>query len=102
AFPRAGTHFWAMNTTLPPFGDIRVRQAVNFATDRGKLLETYGKLAARITCQDLPPNFQGYVPYCPYTLNPGGGQWTAPDMDRALQLMKDAGSPNTRVAVWIA
>ena len=32
-----------------------------------------GEDAARATCQQLPPNFPGYEPYCPYTLNPGPG-----------------------------
>jgi peptide/nickel transport system substrate-binding protein len=102
-YPKAATHFWAMNTTLPPFDDIRVRRAVNLATDRAALLATYGELGARVTCQDLPPNFQGYVPYCPYTSGDAtSGQWTGPDMGAARKLLVDAGSPHTRVTVWIA
>jgi len=100
--PKAATHFWAMNTTLPPFDDLRVRQAVNLATDRAAVLATYGELGARVTCQDLPPNFQGYVPYCPYTSgDTTSGQWTGPDVKAAHKLMADAGSPHTAVTVWI-
>jgi peptide/nickel transport system substrate-binding protein len=102
SYPKAATHFWAMNTTTPPFEDIRVRRAVNFAADRAELLATYGELGARVTCQDLPPNFQGYSPYCPYTSgDPDSGQWTGPAMERALGLMKEAHSPHTPVGVWI-
>jgi YVTN family beta-propeller protein len=101
-FPRAATHYWAMNTRVPPFDDIRVRRAVNYATDREQLLETYGQRGARITCQDLPPNFQGYVPYCPYTVDSGpGGQWTAPDVGKARELLREAKAPHTHVTVWI-
>ena len=42
--------------------------------------------AAIPTCQQLPPNFPGYEPYCPYTMDPGPegeGSWTAPDLEEA-------------------
>jgi ABC-type transport system substrate-binding protein len=90
-----------MNTQLVPFDDVRVRQAVNYATDRAKVIATYGALNARITCQDLPPNSQGYVPYCPYTVDPGSGQWTGPDMARAEELIRQAHVQGTHVTVWI-
>jgi YVTN family beta-propeller protein len=100
-FPQPLTNFWSMNTELPPFDDIRVRRAVSFATDRAAIAEMYGPQGARVTCQDLPPNFQGYVPYCPYTADPSpGGQWTGPDMDRARELIGESGAAGTPVTVW--
>ena len=54
---------------------MRVRQAVNFAIDRGHLVELLGgPTNQRPTCQILPPNFQGYEPFCPYTLDPESGR----------------------------
>jgi peptide/nickel transport system substrate-binding protein len=77
-----------------------VRQAVNFATDRNALVKIYGgpKLA-QPTCQILPPNFPGYVPYCPYTKNPGSGKWTAPDVTKAKQLIDASGTKGMPIKV---
>ena len=48
------------------------------------------------TCQILPPNLPGYQPYCPFTANPGSGKWTAPDMAKAQQLVKESGTRDAR------
>ena len=56
---------------------------------------------AKPTCQFLPPNFPGYEPYCPYTLDPGpGGQWTEPDMEEAQRLVRRSGTVGTHVTFW--
>src|SRR5262249_36553180 len=59
AGPAANTIGVFLNTTLPPFDDVRVRRAVNYAYDRGKPVEGQ---PARKTCQLIPPNFAGYQP----------------------------------------
>jgi peptide/nickel transport system substrate-binding protein len=73
---------------------------VNYATDRNALVKIYGgpKLAVP-TCQILPPNFPGYVAYCPYTKNPGSGKWTAPDLQKAKQLIEQSGTKGASVKV---
>jgi len=98
--PLASTYYFAFNTRIAPFDNVKARQAVNYATDRNALVKIYGgpKLAAP-TCQVLPPNFPGYKPYCPYTANPGSGKWTAPDMAKAKQLVQQSGTAGTRVKV---
>ncbi|MBV8914515.1 MAG: ABC transporter substrate-binding protein, partial [Acetobacteraceae bacterium] len=55
-----------LNVNLPPFNDVRVRQAFNFAVDRDAAVKLFGghKLAVA-TCQVLPPGLAGYQPYCP-------------------------------------
>ena len=46
------------------------------------------------------PDFPGYKPYCPYTKNPGT-KWTAPDVAKAKQLVKESGTSGQRVAVVV-
>ena len=51
--------------------------------------------AALATCQQIPPNFPGYEPYCPYTVDPGPdgeGLWTAPDFEKAQRLVRRSGT----------
>lgn len=85
-----------------PFDDVRVRQALNDAIDRDHVVELLGgPTTRRPTCQMLPPNFQGYEPICPYTLEPASGVWSAPDRDQAQALIEDADAAGEKVTVWI-
>jgi peptide/nickel transport system substrate-binding protein len=96
------TFFEFMNTTIPPFNDPNVRRAVNLATDRQAVVAAYGgELQARITCQVVPPSFAGYVPYCPYTVDPSGdGVWRGPDLAAARSLIDAAGVRGESVTVY--
>jgi len=88
-----------MNTRLAPFNNLKARQAVNYAIDRNALVGIIGgpKLATP-SCQVLPPGFPGHVDYCPYTKNPGK-KWSAPDLAKAKQLVKESGTAGQKVAV---
>jgi peptide/nickel transport system substrate-binding protein len=98
--PLTAVYYFALNTRIPPFNNLKARQAINFATDRSALIKLYGgpKLASP-TCQILPPNFPGYKPYCPYTADPGSGKWTGPDMAKAQQLVNQSGTKGMTVKV---
>jgi len=98
--PLTQVEYFALNTRIPPFNNLKARQAVNFATDRNALVKIYGgpKLATP-TCQVLPPGFPGYEAYCPYTKNPGSGKWTAPDLQKAKQLIAQSGTKGMAVKV---
>jgi YVTN family beta-propeller protein len=97
-----GTAFLQLNTALPPFDDVRVRRALNFAVDRAAVARRLGgPAAATPTCQLLPPGIAGYRRYCPYTRNPSrDGRWRGPDLARARRLVAASGTGGEPVTVW--
>src|SRR5690348_12699674 len=98
--PLTADWYFAFNTTTPPFNNQKARQAVNFAADRSAYVKIGGGAAlAQPTCQILPPNFPGYVPYCPYTAGSDHTKWTAPDIAKAKQLVKASGTQGMKVVV---
>jgi YVTN family beta-propeller protein len=99
-YSQTATFRFFLNTGVPPFDDVRVRQAVNYAVDRRRMVELYPD-PARITCQILPPAFPGYRPYCPYTLDPNpAGTWTAPDLAKARELVTASRTAGMDITVW--
>ena len=100
--PERSVVFLHLDTTQPPFTDVRVRQAVNYAIDRRRLVELGGGATFRqSTCQVIPPNIPGYIRHCPYTLDPQPtGEWTAPDLAKAQQLIAASGTRGQKVTVW--
>jgi YVTN family beta-propeller protein len=99
--PDAETWFWPLNTETPPFDEVDVRRAINLALDRERLVQILGgEAGARPTCQQLPPNFPGYQPYCPYTRDPGPeGSWNAPDLEKAQEIVRRSGTAGMRVVI---
>jgi peptide/nickel transport system substrate-binding protein len=80
-----------LNTRVPPFDDVRVRRALNVGIDRRAVVRAIGGSAAGApTCQILPPNFPGYVRYCPYG---------APDLRRARRMVAASRTEGTRVVL---
>ena len=103
ANPYPRTDYFFLNTRVPPFDDVRVRQAVNYAVDRNRMVELAGgSNLAQPTCQVLPPNFDGYRRYCPYTIDPSpDGKYTGPDLAKARQLVAASGTQGQPVTVLI-
>ena len=99
--PLVATWYFAFNTRIPPFNNLKARQAVNYATDRKALIKIYGGPQLAVpTCQVLPPNFPGYQPYCPYTIDPRpGATWTGPDLVTARKLVAASGTAGMKVVV---
>ena len=85
-FPRASTYYIGLNQrAFPAFKDIRVRQALAYATDKNKIVQVVfaGKrdVAEDILAKGIPgfdPNFKG-LPY---------------DPDKAKALLAASGHPN--------
>ncbi len=57
--PTVGTEYFWLNTSKPPFNDVRVRRAVNYAVDRTVFRRLSGGQLSP-TEQILPPDLPGY------------------------------------------
>jgi ABC-type transport system substrate-binding protein len=100
--PTATTGWMFLNVRRRPFESVRVRRALNYATDRARIVDIEGGPEfASPTCQMMPKGFPAYQPYCPYTAQrTSGGGWTAPDVARARRLIAQSGRAGERVVVW--
>jgi peptide/nickel transport system substrate-binding protein len=96
--------FVLLNSNVAPFNNLKARQALNYAIDRRTALDMEQRQTTdqlTITCQVIPPGMVSYLRYCPYTLHPSAsGVWTAPDLDRAKQLVAESGTAGESVTVW--
>lgn len=82
--PGLRTIFIYMNNTKPPFDDVRVRQAINYAVDKDAIVKAILNDMGRVSDSPIAPNIFGYTPQQVYKA----------DKDRAKQLLKDAGYEN--------
>ncbi|MDQ1487339.1 MAG: hypothetical protein QOJ62_3032, partial [Actinomycetota bacterium] len=97
----AWTTYLFLNTQIPPFDNLEVRKAINFAVDRNKIVELVGGTsAATPTCQILPRSLPGFRPYCPYTANPTpDGGYHGRDLATASALVDHSGTRGMAVTV---
>jgi len=87
--PTISTYYFWMNETTPPFDDLKVRQAVNYAIDSRALERIYaGQIKA--LHQILPPGMPGYEPYDLYPHN----------MAKAEKLIEEANPSDRDITVW--
>ena len=99
--PFWGTTYELLDTREPPFNGVRVRQALNYAIDRRKLVDLYGGPSiATPNCQLLPPGFPSYEWYCPYTSGPQDGRYHGPDLAKARRLVRESGTAGTHVTIY--
>jgi len=87
--PTISTYYFWMNTTKPPFNDVKVRQAINYAVDPAALERVYsGQIKG--TQQILPPGLPGYKKFELYPY----------DMNKAKELLKEANPSDMDITVW--
>ncbi|MGX9854541.1 ABC transporter substrate-binding protein [Limimaricola variabilis] len=78
------TGYITMNTQMPPFDDVKVRQAVNMAINKDRIIQIINGRAVPAN-QPLPPSMPGY------TENYEGYQY---DIEAAKALLAEAGHPD--------
>jgi peptide/nickel transport system substrate-binding protein len=87
--PTISTYYFWMNTERPPFDDVKVRQAINYAVDSAALERVYsGQIKG--TQQILPPGMPGYEKLELYPH----------DMEKAKELLKEANPSDMDITVW--
>ena len=78
------TGYVTLNVTMKPFDDVKVRQAVNMAINKDRIVRIINNRAVPAT-QPLPPSMPGYAPdYKGYAF----------DQAKAKALLAEAGFPN--------
>ncbi|GGK22044.1 ABC transporter substrate-binding protein [Salinarimonas ramus] len=94
-YEQAGPHLWflILNAKEPPFDDVRVRQAVNYAIDKETLVENVLQGTAEVASGPIPPAFawaynEELEPY-PH------------DPERARQLIEEAGATGSTVTMFV-
>ncbi len=81
-------YFW-MNMNRPPFDDLKVREAVNYAVDPAALERIYvGSLVG--TQQILPPGMPGYEKF----------ELFPHDLAKAKEMIKEANPADMDITVW--
>ncbi|TVR23192.1 MAG: glutathione ABC transporter substrate-binding protein [Anaerolineaceae bacterium] len=89
--PGLRTIYIFFNVTEPPFDDVRVRQAVNYAVDNEAIVASLFDGAALVSQSPFAPPIFGYSEQEPY----------ARDLDRARELLEEAGvEPGTVVQLY--
>ncbi len=98
-YTTASTYYMFMNSRVPPFDDPKVREAVNWGIDKPGLARLF---AGEVTpgCSFLPPGMPGYDENLDTTGCPWGDPSKPPDLEKARQMIKDAGVDGMDVTVW--
>ncbi len=100
---KLATAYLFLNTRQPPFTSLKARQAINYAIDRGRIIQLLhlgSPGQATPTCQILPAGFPSYQRYCPYTAGAKDGTWHGPDLAKAVRLAHESGTTHVPVTVW--
>ena len=89
-FPTPSSFYFFMNTEAPPFDELEVRRAVNFAIDPDAINRVQGGVIEE-TNETLPeavPGYRDWPDLYPHNVN------------RARELIREAGAEGEKVTVW--
>jgi peptide/nickel transport system substrate-binding protein len=97
--PASSTYYLFLNVRVPPFDKEQVREAVNYGVDKPALARLFaGNLVPG--CSFLPPAVPGYDASLDVEDCPWGNPNEPPDVERARQLIGEAGAKGAKVTVW--
>ena len=88
-FTPSNLMYFFMNTRVPPFNSLKVRQAVNYAISRRRLKRLAGGLA-HTTENILPRGYPSFRAHSLYRHN----------LRKAIRLVRESGYKGKRVIVW--
>ncbi len=93
--PGLNTYYLGLNCTRPPFNDIRVRQAVNYAIDRQHILNTVFEKRGVLAAGPIPPGLWKN------SMLPLAAKGYNYDLQKAKALIREAGAAGTTVKFYI-
>ena len=80
--PSMNVGYLGLTTTRPPFDNVKVRQAMNYAIDKQSIIDAFFEGRAEIAKNPMPPSISGYNDDIPgYEYNP----------EKAKELLAEAG-----------
>jgi peptide/nickel transport system substrate-binding protein len=98
-YTTASTYYVFMNHRVPPFDKPEIREAVNWGLDKPALARLFaGELAPG--CSFLPPGVPGFDEALDVEECPWGNPNEPPDLEKARQMVEDAGEAGTKVTVY--
>lgn len=93
--PGLNSYYLGLNCARPPFSDLRVRQAVNMAVDRKRMLATLFEKRGVLALGPIPPGLwkDGFLPRD----REGYGF----DPDKARRMIREAGADGKTIRIYI-
>jgi peptide/nickel transport system substrate-binding protein len=98
-FATPSTYYIGLNTQVAPTDDPLVRQAINYGLDKPALARLYAG-EVQPGCAFTPPGVFGYDEEFDTTGCPYGDPTQPPDLEKAKELIKEAGAEGEKVTVW--
>lgn len=101
--PSINTYFFWMNTTEPPFDDLKVRQAVNHAIEPAAVERIHAGTmdAGQQVLPEKMPGYEEFVLY-PYDLEKAKALLEQADpSDRSVTVWSDNLSPNNEIGAYV-
>jgi peptide/nickel transport system substrate-binding protein len=89
-FPTNSSFYFFLNSEVPPFNNLKARQAANYAVDVNAINRIQGGVLAPANTI-LPPGVPGHKNWPDLYPN---------DLDKAKQLVKESGTAGQSVTVW--